>query len=292
MFGYIRTDTPYLYIKDQNLYRAAYCGACKGISCACGQSARMGLTYDVAFFSVLLHNIKGIDFTIEKQHCVAHCIGAKRQMTNVDELTKSLGAFNTLLCYYKLTDDILDEGKGRWKRAWFKKGVRKAKKNYPELTAIVKRNMEKQPPVEAKKSGNVDEAADATATMLAETSDLLLEEKKTEQTHALFYAIGKWIYLIDAIDDYDKDVKKKRYNPFFYAFGKKSIAEWTKEEREETEYIFHALFFDIRKALSEIKFHFNRDLTDNILIRALPKETARVLSGEKKKDKNKKEKKE
>ena len=56
MFGYVRTDTPYLYIKDDRLYRAMYCGVCKGIAEVCGQSARMGLSYDVTFFSVLLHN--------------------------------------------------------------------------------------------------------------------------------------------------------------------------------------------------------------------------------------------
>ncbi|MFQ9424876.1 MAG: DUF5685 family protein, partial [Christensenellaceae bacterium] len=70
MFGYIRTDTPYLYIKDQMLYRAMYCGVCKGISASCGQCARMGLTYDVTFFSVILHNIAGEDVTVEKQHCL------------------------------------------------------------------------------------------------------------------------------------------------------------------------------------------------------------------------------
>ena len=50
------------------LYKAMYCGVCKGISASCGQCARMGLTYDVTFLSVILHNIAGVDVTIEKQH--------------------------------------------------------------------------------------------------------------------------------------------------------------------------------------------------------------------------------
>ncbi|MFR2944962.1 MAG: DUF5685 family protein, partial [Lachnospiraceae bacterium] len=61
MFGYVRADTPYLYIKDETLYKAAYCGVCKGIGLSCGMLARMGLSYDVTFFSVLLHNISGED---------------------------------------------------------------------------------------------------------------------------------------------------------------------------------------------------------------------------------------
>ena len=119
MFGYVRADTPYLYIKDDELYRAMYCGVCKGIGQVCGHAARMGLSYDITFLSVILHNIAGIDVTIEKSHCLTHCIRS-RKMANVDELTKRLGALNTALVYYKYTDDILDGDRGRGKRLWFK----------------------------------------------------------------------------------------------------------------------------------------------------------------------------
>ena len=115
MFGYLRADTPYLYMKDNVLYRAMYCGVCKGISDVCGQTARMGLSYDVTFLSVIMHNILGEDVKIEKSHCLTHCIRS-RQMAEVDELTRQLGALNTVLVYYKYTDDIMDGDRGRGKR--------------------------------------------------------------------------------------------------------------------------------------------------------------------------------
>ncbi|MBP0955990.1 MAG: dipicolinate synthase subunit B, partial [Oscillospiraceae bacterium] len=40
----------------------------------------------------------------------------------------------------------------------------------------------------------------------------------TPQTRQLFYLIGKWIYLIDAVDDYDKDKKKNCFNVFERAY--------------------------------------------------------------------------
>ena len=67
MFGYVRYDMPNLYIKDFMLYKAMYCGLCKGIGASCGQAARVGLTYDVAFLSALLHNIAGIDRSEERR---------------------------------------------------------------------------------------------------------------------------------------------------------------------------------------------------------------------------------
>ena len=258
------------------MYRAMYCGVCKGIAQSCGQGARMGLTYDVTFLSVILHNIAGIDVKIEKQHCLTHCIRSK-MMANVDDMTKKLGALNTALVYYKYTDDILDGDKGRGKRLWFVSGHKKTVRNYPEIERIVRENLAAQQETEKSKTDSLDRAADASANMMAELSDYLLEDKKTPYTHDLFYAVGKWIYLIDALDDYDKDKKKGAYNPFVLSYSCEDKADLMKRRQKDVEFVFHSLFFDIRENLSKIKFNFNRDLSDNILLRGLPSETKRVM---------------
>lgn len=277
MFGYVRADRPYLYIKDDELYRAMYCGVCKGIGQVCGHAARMGLSYDVTFLSVILHNIAGQDVKIEKSHCLTHHIRS-RKMAEVDELTRQLGALNTALVYYKYTDDIADGDRGRGKRLWFKKGFRRMKKAYPEVEKIVHRNLACQEEVEKAKTDSIDRAADSTANILAEFSDYALGDKATTNTHNLFYAVGKWIYLIDALDDYDKDIKKGAYNPFALAYKASSKKELLEGEKgEEVRFAFHAIFFDIRENLAEITFHFNRDLSDNILLRGLPATTKRVM---------------
>ena len=277
MFGYVRADTPYLYIKDDTLYRAMYCGVCKGIADVCGNAARMALSYDITFLSVILHNIKGEDVKIEKQHCLTHCIRS-RQMAEVDELTRKLGALNTLLAYYKCSDDIEDGDGGRFKRLFLKKGFRRAKRKYPEIEKIVRENLVEQAKIEKAKTESIDRAADATAKILAEFSSLALEDKATVYTYNLFYAVGKWIYLIDALDDYDKDRKKGAYNPFFYAYNAESKDALVKGKRgEEVRFIFHSIFFDIRENLSQISFGFNRDLSDNILLRGLPKTTKEIM---------------
>lgn len=278
MFGYVRADQPYLYMKDDVLYKAMYCGVCKGISQTCGQCARMGLSYDVTFLSVILHNIAGVDVKIEKSHCLTHVL-RKKPMAEVDELTRKLGAVNTELVYYKYTDDIKDGDKGRGKRLWFVKGHKRAKAKYPEIDRIIADNLAEQEKVEKSNTGSVDRAADASAKMLAELSDYLLEDKKTEHTYALFYAIGKWIYLIDALDDYDKDLKKGAYNPFVVGFESKSREELIKKHGEDIDFIFNTLFYGIRENLAKIKHHFNRDLSDNILLRGLPAMTKRVATG-------------
>ncbi|MBR2341523.1 MAG: hypothetical protein IKA72_03870 [Clostridia bacterium] len=279
MFGYVRPDLPYLYIKDEILYKAMYCGVCKGIGESCGQCARMGLSYDVTFLSVLLHNIAGVDVKIEKSHCLTHTV-RKKPMAEVDELTRKLGAVNTELAYYKYTDDIKDGDKGKGKRLWFVTGHKRVKKEYPQITEIVERNLAMQEQTEKSMTDSVDRAADNTANMIAELSDYLLEDKKTPQTRALFYAIGKWIYLIDAIDDYDKDKKKGAYNPFVLAYGAGSRKKLVENNGADLEFIFNSLFYDIRENLRNIKLYFNRDLVDNVLLRGLPTMTKRIMAGQ------------
>ncbi len=268
-----------MYIKDDRLYRAMYCGVCKGIAEVCGHAARMGLSYDVTFLSVILHNILGQDVKIEKRHCMTHCIRA-RQMAEVDELTRRLGALNTVLVYYKYTDDIADGDKGRGKRLWFKKGFRRAKKRYPEIERIVRENLAEQEKIEKAKTASLDIAADSTAKLLSEFSTYALGDKASEYTKTLFYAVGKWIYLIDALDDYEKDLKKGAYNPFVLAYKADcKSALLTGESGKEIAFVFENIFLDIQENLAEIPFHFNKDLSDNILLRGLPATTKRIMRG-------------
>ncbi len=282
MFGYIRYDFPNLFIKDYMLYRAAYCGLCKGIARSCGQTARMGLSYDLAFLSVLLHNMRGEDLKIEDQHCFEHVV-SKRPIALVDGLTEKLGALNTILVYFKLTDDISDGDRGRGKRLWFKKGYKRAKQAYPQMEEIVRRNMAEQDRVERAKSSSLDMAAEASANMMRELSNELLGEKGSEYSRQLFYCLGKWIYLIDALDDYEKDKKKNAYNPFVLSYGENTRAELIEAHQQEICFVFDTLFYSMRESLSHIPFTFNRDLTDNIILRGIQSETARVMRGERRK---------
>ncbi len=279
MFGYVRYDIPNLFVKDLMLYKALYCGLCKGIGKSCGQAARVGLTYDITFLSALLHNMTGTDIRVERQNCFEHAV-RKRPIAVADPLTEELGALNTVLAYYKLTDDVADGGKGRGKRLWFRKGFSRAKKKYPALVQIVQTYMKAQGETERKRSASADEAAEPSAAMMRALCDHFMKEKATDAARQLFYDLGKWVYLVDALDDFDADAKKGRYNPFLLGSGCKSRAEFMEKSGEEVSFLFDTLFFSMRESLGKITFFFNRDLTDNVILRGIPLETMRVMKGE------------
>lgn len=278
MFGYIQPDNPYLFIKDEKLYQASYCGMCKSIGKACGNIPKVALTYDIAFMSCLLHNILGCDMVVKKRRCALH-IFKSRPMANSDDISLTLACLNTVLAYFKFKDDKLDGDKKGMFAFTFKRGYKKALNAHPKLAEIISRSIEKQREVERKGSAIIEEACEPSAEMMRDASAYVLGDYATEHTNALIYDIGKWIYLADALDDYDKDVKKGRYNVLYNAFKKDTKSEAVASNKEEIDFIFNSLFADMRYHLSKISFSFNHDLTDNIILRGIPLKTRSLVYG-------------
>ncbi len=286
MFGYINPDRPYMFVKDETLYRAVYCGLCKSIGKECGQLARTSLTYDMAFMSALLHNILNKDFTVTKQRCAVHPFKA-RPMAHADELTLLLGALNTVLAYYKLADDKADGDKKGVFAFLYKKGYRRTLKKHPEAVKIIAAQTEQLAVLEKRGCAVIDEACEPTAQMMKNLSRYVLGDKATEHTDGLCYAIGKWIYIADALDDYDKDVKKGSFNVLYNYCKLPAKKQAVKDFGDEIKFIFNALFADMREHLSKIEFNFNHDLTDNIILRGIPLKSRRLFYGApEKEDKN------
>ncbi len=278
MFGYISPDTPYLFKKDETLYKAVYCGLCKSIGKGCGQCARTALTYDMAFVSALVHNIRGEDVKIEKKRCIIHPI-RRRPVAAPDGLTITLGCANTALAYFKLCDDKRDGEKRAFLRHFYRRGFKKAKKLHPRVVEIIEEQTNLQAALEERGCAVIDEACEPTAVMMRELSRYALEGYASPSTDELFYALGKWVYIIDAIDDFEKDVKKGRYNVILNTFGQNDRKTMLAEHGEELKFVLNNLFADMREALCGIKFNFNRDLTDNIILRGIPLKSRQVFSG-------------
>lgn len=289
MFGYVRTDIPNLYIKDSVLYRAMYCGLCKSIGGKCGQCGRLALNYDLTFLSALFHNLTGTDVTIERKRCIMHWF-IPREIVKRDEITDRIACLNIILAYHKFGDDIIDSGRGRGKRAFFKKAYKRAVKAEPKLDEITARNYKALLNYERSAGDSIDIAADFFGQMLKQLTEELLGEQYNETVGALGYNLGKWIYLIDALDDFDKDKKKNQYNPFVLSYPEIATREELVEKKEsELSFIFGVVLQDIASQAKMLDYKFNHDLTDNILYKGLGLKTRQIMKSEKKSVKSKRD---
>ncbi len=281
MFGYIKADLPNMYVKDTVLYQAMYCSLCKGIGQTCGQKARFVLNYDLTFLSVLMHNVMGEDVKVEKQHCIVHPI-RKRPIALTDELTRRIALLNVILAYHKLNDDVIDSGKGRIKRSFFKKAYKKARKIEPEIDNAVKKRYDELLKLEKSNCDSIDMIADPFGNMMQDIVQIIMQNKITPEISELAYYLGKWIYLIDALDDFDKDKKKKNYNVFICAYpSAQNQDQLICTYKQDLILAFSSVLSRIGELTSQINYKFNHDLIDNVLYRGLSAQTKRIMEKEK-----------
>ena len=232
----------------------------------------------MAFTSAIAHNIRGEDVKIERKRCIAHWF-KRRPIAAPDGISVVLGCVNTILAYFKLCDDKRDGEKRGLMRVFLRAGFRRAEKLHPEAAETVKRHTAEQAELERAGCAVFDAAAEPTAEMLKDLSRYVLKEYATEYTDKLFYNLGKWVYLIDALDDYDKDVKKGRYNVLYNTYKKSSRQEVINCGGDDIKFSLEMLFAGMREALAGIDFHFNHDLTDNIILRGIPLKSREIFYG-------------
>ncbi len=277
MFGYVKPYEYQCYVKDVVLYKSLYCGLCKSIGKGCNQISRFSVSYDVTFLSALLHNTEGIDITVKKQRCCTHWL-KKRPAALPDELSVVLAKLNVLLAYRKLLDDKQDENKGGMKRALFRNAYKKAQKSLPNADVAIKEEYARL--IQMERAGEVspDKVADAFGVMMQRVIKALPLQHVSDALYQFAYFMGKWIYLIDALDDFEKDGRKNSYNVFRLAYPKaQTLQDLIILSKEELQTLFGSTVAAAQTAYSALTFYFNHDLLDNIVFLGIPRETERIL---------------
>ena len=273
MFGYVIIDKPNILIKDYQTYRAYYCGLCKSIGKQSGSLMRLTLNYDIVFLALLAHNIEDKDPEFKKGHCYIHPI-RKIEYIEPNDITLKIADINTILGYYKVLDDVIDNGKHRGIKSAIKPYYKKAKKRMPEFDSSCDRCYTKLRELEKEKA-DIETLSDCFGEMLMSAADAVTNKADVALRKLLFY-IGKWIYVIDAYDDIKKDFKNKDFNPFLYSCSEVNDAFFEKTELKARELIYD--FIDkIQKVYETIKIEISEGPLSNVIYRGLKYRTEDVL---------------
>jgi len=213
MFGYITVNMDEMKIKDYRKYRAFYCGICHDLKENHGQVSRLTLTYDMTFLAVLLNGLYENDKAEKECRCVLH--PAKKHLEYRNEITAYAADMNVLLSYYNMMDDWEDEKK-RLSLAGanvLKKDVRKLQEKYPRQSKAIEEYLVKLKQCEKENSRDLDRASSDTGILFGEI--FVWKQDHWEETlRRIGFGIGKYIYLMDAYEDVEKDLKSGNYNPW------------------------------------------------------------------------------
>ena len=219
LLGYVRAYKPELKCREYDVYRGIYCTLCKTLLRRYSPIGQLFLSYDAAFFALMLFAVSPQCPVMRDTRCCYNpakkCLSCGRS-----EPMNFCADVSVLLYYHQILDHLRDRG-------FFKKLLsflalptawllyRKASRLQPQADAIIRRAMARQTAAESDSSCSLDAAADPSAEALRQLAALHSPDADFGQ---LFYLLGRFVYLIDAVDDVRQDVRHGNFNPLGSAY--------------------------------------------------------------------------
>ena len=259
MFGYINVNKSELSEENKKIYQAYYCGLCQRLYANCGKKGQLLLSYDMTFLELLLTGLYEPKMRERLFTCMIH--PTKKQTSYENEISDYCAAVNVMLAYHNLEDDWKDEKKFSKKRMadFIRKDYEKFADRYPRQIKAIETYMHELAEFEKNKENNIDLVAGLTGEMLGE----IFAWKEDEWYHelkTLGYYMGKFIYLMDAYEDIDKDEKKDSYNPL-----RKLRQDNPKDFETLTRLMMTSMMSECAKSFERLPILLHADILRNIL---------------------------
>lgn len=275
MFGYVTPLKPELKIIEYEMFRGYYCGVCMHIKDNFGNIPRLALNYDMAFLGLLLDALHNEEPNIEFKKCMAHPLKNKPMIIN-NKALEYTAAMNVSLVYYKLIDDVNDDKslKSKFESAALAPYKRKFNRNVTMINDIIEENLNMLSNLEKNKEfSSIDEISHPFSLIVAKILELYPEKVDDDcdelryELYDLGYALGKWIYLIDALDDLKEDIEKNKFNPINYLYNKdnKSYEELLEEIKPRMEFTILNCGYNCKYALDKLPLKRNKAILENII---------------------------
>lgn len=222
MFGYVLVNKPELKIKEFEKYRSYYCGLCHALGNGYGLAGKMTLNYDMTFLIMLLADLYDQEETVEESRCLVH--PANKHTSRRAEVTEYCADMCVLLAYYKCLDDWNDEKKLKAgiSKGTLKRKAQKAAKKHPEKAEFIEKKMNMLTIVESARELPMDKVAKVFGEIMAEVF-VYKDDMWKEDLYRVGFFLGKYIYLLDAYEDIEKDIQTGDYNPFKEIYGKEDF---------------------------------------------------------------------
>lgn len=209
MFGYVVINKPELKFKEFDIYKGYYCGLCHSLKKRYGITGQITLTYDMTFLAILLSNLYEAEITEEHHRCISHPL-SKHLMLH-SQYTDYVADMNIILAYYKSLDDWKDDH--NIIKLAFSSLLKRKTRCYQEKSKIISDLLNQLQEYEKSEETNIDLVA-GTFGQIMSIVCTPHDDQWTPTLSRLGFFLGKFIYILDAYKDVEKDIKKNSYNPF------------------------------------------------------------------------------
>ncbi|MFY9227299.1 MAG: DUF5685 family protein [Blastocatellia bacterium] len=276
--------------------RLNYCGTCKTMGRLYGQKSRFLLNHDTVFLSELLsvisNKVEEPSYWAKAYHSY-NCFSLPKNNEEMPIELQFAATATVILTNYKLDDHIIDSKHSIWLifQKLFSKNFREASKKLKALDFpleemegfLLSQSKRENESFTLSKSKSSQEILDYLAEPTAKATALFFEHgaklvNKPSQ-EKLMYQIGLHFgtiaYLIDAYEDYKKDLSKGEFNALKVAFnGGKTLSF---QEKSTVSQTIWNLAKEINDLLSKLEIHpswvkyFSKRLEDNLSLKLIGK---------------------
>ena len=257
MFGYVNVNWKELTQEQKDRFGSVYCGICRCIKLQSGNLARMSLSYDMAFLSLLHMSLYEPEECSGRNACMLHPVKKRPWVEN--KFIRYGADMNVALAYYNCLDDWQDDGKitAKLMAGQLEKHMTGIQERWPRQCDAIVRCLSELSRLEKDNCGSPDEAANCFGRLMGELfavyDDLWAPTLRQMGMH-----LGRFIYLLDAAVDFRRDKKQGKYNPFI-AMGMEE-QDWTRWEK----YLVLAMA-KCTEEFEKLPLVQDKDILDNIL---------------------------
>lgn len=274
MFGYVNVFQDELKVKDLKRYRAYYCGVCQSSGKNLSFFSRFGLSYDITFMAILLDALSEGKTKFVSHRCIAHPF-RKRAMAVESKAIDFSACVGVMLTYLKFKDDLYDDKsiKALFGMALFYGGMRKARGKHPGVYDEIQKCLKELSALEKSGCTVADEVADVFGRLLGSSAAPFADKENEKQLYWLMYHLGRWIYLIDAAEDFEKDIKSKNYNPYKFSYNN------MKELADDVVLPLTLTLESVASAFELLDIKKNREILNNIIYQGTLVKQTEILKG-------------
>lgn len=219
MFGYVRPSLPDLKDEAQQRYRACYCGLCHALGDRHGELTRMALTFDLTYLALFLSSLYEPEEQTGSARCLPHPLKPHRWARSA--ATDYAADMTIALTYHKCMDDWNDDRSlpAKTCASLLRRRYLDVRERWPRQCAAIEDAMAELSAIEARREETPDAAPNCFGRLMAAV--FTMQEDFWAGTLGAFgYSLGQFIYVLDAVCDYEKDLKSGSYNPVILV-GKK-----------------------------------------------------------------------
>lgn len=285
MFGYVTVNKPELKIREYERYHSFYCGLCHTLKKRHGQLGQLTLTYDMTFLVIVLSSLYEAESTYELKRCIVHPV--KKHGVRTNRVTNYAADMNIALFFHKCFDDWKDEKsiRGISGMRLLHRHYKEVKRAYPQKCRQIEAYLQELSRYEAMDEQNLDKTAGAFGKLMGTLFDYKQDIWSPYLKRFGFY-LGKFIYIMDAVLDFEEDKKNGHYTPLRSLSQSLSEADFRGQCRNILELMIAAACQEFEKLPLEQDVELLRNILYAGVWRRYEQHTAQYYEKNNRKDKS------